>query len=235
MSGSTRTPFILVVLSGMLALIAACAGAKLTNQQGRTPPVQSQQEGADGAVTSIAPAMGNAVSVPPISLQPLRKETEVPMIKLQAGSKIDKSGFQRAPSITSPTWINSAPLTLNDLQGKVVVVEFWTFACYNCKNTLPYVKAWYEKYRDQGLVVIGVHTPELSYERDVSNVKQAVSDYGIKYTVAIDGDFGNWNRFHVWAWPTWFIIDKEGYIRYNHVGEGDYSGSEAMIRQLLGE
>lgn len=149
--------------------------------------------------------------------------------------KVDKSRFPRAAEIVSPTWINSDALRWDGLRGKVVVVEFWTFACYNCKNTLPYMKAWDEKYRAQGLVVLGVHTPELSFEKDVANVRQAVKDYGIRYPVAIDGDYANWNRYRVWAWPTWVIVDKEGFVRYSHVGEGDYEGSERTIQELLAE
>lgn len=148
---------------------------------------------------------------------------------------VDKSQFKRAGEIVSGTWINSDKIDWASLRGKVVVVDFWTFACYNCKNTLPYKKAWDEKYRDKGLVVLGVHTPELSFEHDVENVRKAVQEYNIHYPVAIDSDFGNWNRYNVWAWPTWFIVDKEGYIRYTHVGEGDYTGSEKMIQQLLTE
>lgn len=157
------------------------------------------------------------------------------MLEKTAPVKIDKSQFKVAGEISSGTWINSDTLDWKNLRGKVVVVDFWTFACYNCKNTLPYLKAWDDKYRAQGLVVLGVHTPELSYEKDVANVRQAVKDYGIKYPVAIDGDFANWNRYNVWAWPTWFIVDKEGYVRYSHVGEGDYAGSEKVIQQLLAE
>lgn len=149
--------------------------------------------------------------------------------------KVDKSQFKLAKEISSPTWINSDKINWSDLRGKVVVVDFWTFACYNCKNTLPYKKDWYSKYADKGLVILGVHTPELSFEKDVANVRQAVKDYEIKYPVAIDGDFANWNRYNVYAWPTWFIVDKEGYIRYSHVGEGDYAGSERVIQQLLAE
>lgn len=148
---------------------------------------------------------------------------------------VDKSQFKRAGAIISPTWINTDKLDWASLRGKVVVVDFWTFACYNCKNTLPYKKEWDQKYRAQGLVVLGVHTPELSFERDVENVRRAVTEYNIQYPIAIDGDFSNWNRYNVWAWPTWFIVDKEGYIRYTHVGEGDYAGSEKMIQQLLAE
>lgn len=157
------------------------------------------------------------------------------MLATASPVKIDKSQFKLAKEISSSTWLNSDNLDWNDLRGKVVVVDFWTFACYNCKNTLPYKKAWDEKYRAQGLVVLGVHTPELSFEKDVANVRQAVHDYNIKYPVAIDGDFANWNRYNVWAWPTWFIVDKEGYIRYTHVGEGAYAESEKVIQALLAE
>lgn len=149
--------------------------------------------------------------------------------------KVDKSRFKRAPEIASSIWINSEPIKWDDLRGKVVLVDFWTFACYNCKNTLPYKRQWYEKYKDSGFVVLGVHTPELSFERDIANVKKAVRDYAIEYPVAIDTDFSNWDRFAVRAWPTWFIVDKEGFVRYSHVGEGDYQDSERVIRELLGE
>lgn len=154
---------------------------------------------------------------------------------MPAPVRVDKSQFKVAGEISSSTWINSEKINWSDLRGKVVVVDFWTFACYNCKNTLPYKKDWYSKYADKGLVILGVHTPELSFETDVNNVRQAVKDYEIKYPVAIDGDFANWNRYSVYAWPTWFIVDKEGYIRYSHVGEGDYAGSERVIQELLAE
>lgn len=150
-------------------------------------------------------------------------------------TQIDKSQFRRAAEISSATWLNSDTLDWNSLRGRVVVVDFWTFGCYNCKNTLPYFKQWDETYRAQGLVILGVHTPELSYERDVENVRRAVKDYEIKYPIAIDGNFENWNRYGVRAWPTWFIVDKEGYIRYSHIGEGAYDKSEQVIRQLLAE
>jgi thiol-disulfide isomerase/thioredoxin len=176
-----------------------------------------------------------AASAPAGSIDAAAYVEDQGMLEKTVPVKIDKSQFKVAGEISSDTWINSDKLNWKDLRGKVVVVDFWTFACYNCKNTLPYIKSWDDKYRAQGLVVLGVHTPELSYEKDVANVRQAVKDYAIKYPVAIDGDFANWNRYNVWAWPTWFIVDKEGYVRYTHVGEGDYEGSEKMIQQLLAE
>jgi len=177
--------------------------------------------GACAAVTN-APPMTNTLE------ESMNQTTAQPVT-------IDKSQFKLATEISSPVWINSDKINWSELRGKVVVVDFWTFACYNCKNTLPYIKDWDQKYRAQGLVVLGVHTPELSFEKDVDNVRQAVKDYTIQYPIAIDGDFANWNNYGVRAWPTWFILDKEGYIRYSHIGEGDYAGSEKMIQQLLAE
>ena len=140
-----------------------------------------------------------------------------------------------APEIVSDTWLNSVPLTQGDLRGKVRVVEFWTFDCINCRNTIPQVRNWYDKYHNQGLVVIGVHSPELSFEYDLSNVKNAIKDLNIQYSVAIDNDFKNWNAYHVRAWPTVFILDKQGAIRFTHVGEGAYAEAEQTIASLLKE
>jgi thiol-disulfide isomerase/thioredoxin len=140
-----------------------------------------------------------------------------------------------APEIVSATWLNSAPLAARDLRGKVTVVEFWTFDCINCRNTLPYVRGWYDMYHDQGVVVIGVHSPELSFEYELENVKSAIQDLHIAYPVAIDNDFKNWNAYHVWAWPTVFILDKQGAIRFTHVGEGAYAEAEQTITSLLKE
>jgi thiol-disulfide isomerase/thioredoxin len=140
-----------------------------------------------------------------------------------------------APEIVSDTWLNSAPLTAGDLRGKVTVVEFWTFDCINCRNTIPQVRDWYDKYYSQGVVVIGVHSPELSFEYDLNNVKNAIHDLKIPYAVAIDNDFKNWNAFHVWAWPTIFILDKQGAIRFTHIGEGAYAEAEQTIAGLLKE
>lgn len=140
-----------------------------------------------------------------------------------------------APDIVSAAWLNSAPLSTDELRGKVVLVEFWTFDCINCRNTIPQVRDWYQKYHAQGLAIVGVHTPEFSYEQDVANVKKAIQDLRIPYAVALDNDFKTWNAFHVWAWPTIFIIDKQGAIRFTHVGEGAYAEAEQTIAGLLKE
>ncbi|MDY7533139.1 cytochrome c biogenesis protein DipZ [Pseudomonas sp. Bout1] len=132
-------------------------------------------------------------------------------------------------------WLNSEPLTAEALKGKVVLVDFWTYSCINCLRTLPYVKAWAEKYRDQGLVVIGVHAPEFAFERDVNNVTKAMKDLGITYPVAIDNDYKIWRAFNNQYWPAHYFADAKGQIRYHHFGEGDYAESERVIQQLLRE
>ncbi|WP_223459079.1 MULTISPECIES: cytochrome c biogenesis protein DipZ [unclassified Pseudomonas] len=132
-------------------------------------------------------------------------------------------------------WLNSPPLDAQALKGKVVLVDFWTYSCINCLRSLPYVKAWAEKYRDQGLVVIGVHAPEFAFERDVSNVTKAMKDLGINYPVAIDNEFKIWRAFNNEYWPAHYFADAKGRIRYHHFGEGAYAESERVIQQLLRE
>jgi cytochrome c biogenesis protein CcdA/thiol-disulfide isomerase/thioredoxin len=151
-----------------------------------------------------------------------------------------------AGSAASPTvdlsgataWINSPnsqPLTLASLRGKVVLIDFWTYSCINCLRTLPYIKAWNEKYKDSGLVIIGVHTPEFPFEKDESNVRKAVRDLGITYPVAMDNDYHIWRSFNNEYWPAHYFIDATGKLRYHHFGEGGYDESENWIRSLLEE
>ncbi|GAW39796.1 Thiol-disulfide oxidoreductase YkuV [Brevundimonas sp. SH203] len=139
------------------------------------------------------------------------------------------------PLTGATTWINTPPLTTEQLRGKVVVVDFWTYSCINCIRSIPYVRAWAEKYRDQGLVVIGVHTPEFAFEKSEANVRQNIQRLGIAYPVAMDNDFAIWRAFRNQYWPAHYFIDAEGRIRHHHFGEGDYAGSERVIQQLLKE
>jgi cytochrome c biogenesis protein CcdA/thiol-disulfide isomerase/thioredoxin len=139
------------------------------------------------------------------------------------------------PLTGATTWINAPPLTPRQLRGKVVVVDFWTYSCINCLRALPYVRAWAEKYRDQGLVVIGVHTPEFAFEKSEANVREAVARLGVTYPVAMDNDFAVWRAFNNQYWPAHYFIDAQGRIRHHHFGEGDYDGSERVIQQLLKE
>ena len=142
---------------------------------------------------------------------------------------------QPAPDVTSSTWINSTPLRMADLRGKVVMVEFWTFGCSNCRNVEPYIKAWHDKYAAKGVVIIGVHSPEFAHESDITNVRRYVSDNAIRHAVAIDNDFTVWNRYQNRFWPALYLIDKQGVIRYTHIGEGKYDTTERQINALLAE
>jgi cytochrome c biogenesis protein CcdA/thiol-disulfide isomerase/thioredoxin len=140
------------------------------------------------------------------------------------------------PSLAGATgWINSPPLSPAQLKGKVVLIDVWTYSCVNCLRTLPYVRAWAEKYRDQGLVVIGVHSPEFAFEKDPDNVRKAVRDLGITYPVTQDNDFAIWRALGNKYWPAHYFIDAQGRIRAHHFGEGDYAGSERIIQRLLAE
>ncbi|MEO8392960.1 MAG: thioredoxin family protein [Chloroflexota bacterium] len=140
------------------------------------------------------------------------------------------------PSLSGATeWLNSPPLTPDSLRGKVVLVDFWTYTCINWLRTLPYVHAWADKYKDQGLVVIGVHTPEFSFEHDLVNVRREIGDLGVDYPVAMDNDYGVWSAFNNNYWPALYLIDAQGQIRYHQFGEGSYEQSEMMIQQLLTE
>jgi thiol-disulfide isomerase/thioredoxin len=132
-------------------------------------------------------------------------------------------------------WLNSTPLTPAGLRGKVVAVDFCTYTCINWIRSLPYVRAWAETYEDQGLVVIGVHTPEFSFEKDVENIRRALADMRVRYPIAIDSYYGVWNAFANHYWPALYLIDAEGRIRHHRFGEGDYYRSEVIIRQLLAD
>ncbi len=130
-------------------------------------------------------------------------------------------------------WFNSPPLSMNDLRGKVVLVNFWTYGCYNCVNTLPYVTRLYETYKDKGLVIVGVHTPEFPFERSAGNVQAALKRHGITYPVAQDNDSATWNAWRNQYWPAQYIVDQQGKIVFRHAGEGQYEEIERTVRQLL--
>jgi len=161
---------------------------------------------------------------PPPAMQPEQPKTE-----------IEDFAYEGAmPSLSGAVlWLNSPPLSPQELRGKVVVVDFWTYSCINCLRSLPYVRAWSEKYKGQGLVVIGVHTPEFAFEKNTDNVKKAVADLKIDFPVAIDNDYAIWRAFKNHYWPADYFIDAQGRIRDHAFGEGDYAASEHVIQQLL--
>jgi thiol-disulfide isomerase/thioredoxin len=149
---------------------------------------------------------------------------------------IDKSQFRQAPELAGiSNYINTGKFKLADLKGKVVLVDFWTYSCINCIRSIPYVRAWYETYKDDGLVVIGIHAPEFAFERSPDNVRKAVSDFGIRYPVALDNKLVVWTALKNNYWPAHYFFDAEGRQRYHHFGEGRYDESEMVIRRLLAE
>ena len=169
------------------------------------------------------------------SAPPAQNNDKPAMMMMSAGG--DSADLpQTLPDLSGATaWINSPPLTAESLRGKVVLIDFWTYSCINCLRSLPYINAWYGKYKDSGLVIIGVHTPEFPFEKDEANVRKAVRELGINYPVAMDNDYRIWRAFHNRFWPAHYFIDVAGRVRYHHFGEGDYEQSEAWIRSLLEE
>ncbi len=165
--------------------------------------------------------------------------TDRPGMMMKGGSEEQTADLPvegALPPLTGATgWLNSPPLTAAELKGKVVLIDFWTYSCINCLRAIPYVRAWAEKYKDQGLVVIGVHAPEFAFEKSISNVRGAVADLKIGYPVAIDNDYAVWRAFGNHYWPAHYFIDTQGRIRHHHFGEGGYDESERTIQQLLAE
>src|ERR671925_1793917 len=180
-----------------------------------------------------SPELNNAASSQQKSFVPAAiVENNGTITKVQ----IDKSQFKLAPELTKITgFINSEQITLADLRGKVVLVDFWTYSCINCIRTIPYLNAWHEKYADQGLVIVGVHTPEFEFEKDYNNVQAAVEKFHIRYPVAQDNEKGTWEAYENRYWPRKYLIDTEGYVRYDHIGEGGYAETEKVIQSLLRE
>ncbi|MGE8261078.1 MAG: cytochrome c biogenesis protein DipZ, partial [Stenotrophomonas sp.] len=191
--------------TGVLTRLSTVSTAKL--EQGLLDVLPAQQPAAGAAMMSTAGAPG----------QPLPVEGTLPSLAGATG------------------WLNSPPLDAQALRGKVVLVDFWTYSCINCLRAMPYVREWAERYRDHGLVVIGVHAPEFAFERNLANVQRAVKDLKVTYPVAIDNDFAIWRGFNNRYWPAHYFIDAQGRIRAHHFGEGNYAQSEQIIRQLLRE
>lgn len=162
--------------------------------------------------------------------------TENKIIKANSTELVSTENAKMAPEIVGiENWINSNPQKIADLKGKVVLVDFWTYSCINCKRTQPYLNKWYDTYQDKGFVILGLHAPEFTFEKKTENVQKAVNDAKIKYPVGLDNDFKTWGAYENKAWPSKYLIDKDGKIRYAHAGEGEYEKTEEIIRQLLEE
>ena len=171
----------------------------------------------------------------------LIKSGDLITVKLNktAFTSIDKSGFVKAPELTGiDSYINTAnnqPVKLSDLNGKVVLLDFWTYTCINCIRTIPYLNDWYDRYSDQGFVIVGVHSPEFDFEKNLENVQDAVKEFGIKYPVVLDSEHKTWDAYSNNYWPRHYLIDSQGYIRDDHIGEGGYNETEKTIQTLLAE
>lgn len=173
--------------------------------------------------------------------QNIRKELEKVNEKPMDESVLGKPMLDTPKGVLAPEiiqggeWFNSQPLTLSQLKGKVVLIDFWTYSCINCQRTLPYLRDWWKKYKDQGLVIIGVHSPEFEFEKDATNVSEAIEDFKLEYPIVQDNNFATWRAYQNRYWPAKYFIDKNGYIRWFHFGEGKYDESERFIQQLLKE
>ena len=179
----------------------------------------------------LAAILVSAIGAP---IETLAEDKRVTQQTTRATVQLPVEG--QLPSLASASeWLNSPPLTAAELRGKVVLVEFWTYTCIYWIRTLPHVRAWAEKYKDQGLVVIGVHTPEFAFEKDLDNVRQAAKAMRVEYPIAIDNDYAIWRAFKNNAWPALYFVDARGRIRHHHLGEGEYEKSEKVIQQLLSE
>ena len=162
----------------------------------------------------------------------------LPLVGLALALSLDSTRAAEppaAPPVYGSVWINSPPLQPAALQGKVVLVEFWTFACWNCRNVEPHIKQWHARYARDGLLIVAVHSPEFPREADVDNVRRYVRENDLRYAIAVDNDFVTWKRYQNRAWPALYLVDKAGRIRYTHVGEGAYDETEKTIRSLLAE
>jgi thiol-disulfide isomerase/thioredoxin len=164
---------------------------------------------------------------------PKLREAEVTH-KNKAEIAINNSGVIHLPEFHGISeWLNSKPLSIAKLRGNVILIQFWTFACINCQRTLPYITKWHQEYQSQGLKVIGIHTPEFAFERDINNIKRALKQHQINYPVPVDNEYKTWNAYNNQYWPHLFLADRQGVIRYDHIGEGAYDRTEETIRQLL--
>ena len=185
-------------------------------------------------ITALKPENATAPREATMAVSQSTADQLAKMTGATGAGELPVEGF--LPSLDGATaWLNSPALSVTALRGKVVLVDFWTYSCINCLRSLPYVKAWYEKYKDHGLVVIGVHAPEFAFEKDLNNVRRAVADLGVRYPVALDNNYAIWQGFNNQYWPAHYFIDAKGAIRGHHFGEGDYAESEQIIRQLLTE
>jgi thiol-disulfide isomerase/thioredoxin len=217
-SRATLVSALVVIVPVVVVLIAVLALAKPSPSSPASSVGDAMPPKANLAATAAQPA-ASAQQAPAVVAAPSPRPTG------PAAPDFDGGG----------AWVNSQPLKLADLsaQGKLVLVDFWTLGCYNCTNTLPYVKQWWQKYKDQGLVIVGVHTPEFDYEHKLENVQEAVKREGIGWPVVQDNDYTIWRAYGNHYWPHFYLVDERGQIIYEHIGEGAYDQTDAQIAAAL--
>jgi cytochrome c biogenesis protein CcdA/thiol-disulfide isomerase/thioredoxin len=252
-SGDTVAVAVSYAAGSALALFALCLGGRRVFARVRGPQVQRVM-GAVMVATALAVAVDADVrfqtaiadDLPAVLVNPTGSlersgavEGRLAELRGPARFASERSGLPvlgAAPEFAGVTrWLNSEPLTLAALRGKVVLIDFWTYTCINCIRTLPYLKAWDERYRDRGLTIVGVHTPEFAFEKDTGNVRDAIARTGLRYPVAQDNDYATWEAWGNRYWPAKYLIDARGHVRYAHFGEGAYAVTEEAIRDLLAE
>lgn len=185
-----------------------------------------------GSSNQSIPIASNT-SVPLTSTSDTPKSTNNP--EVNTVTEKSKASSQQLPEFQGISqWLNSNPLTVKELKGNVVLIQFWTFSCINCQRTLPYVTKWHDLYASKGLKIIGVHTPEFAFEKEPNNIKDAIQKHGIRYPVPIDNEFKTWKAYGNEYWPHMYLADRQGNLVYDHIGEGAYDRSEQTIKQLLG-
>jgi thiol-disulfide isomerase/thioredoxin len=216
-------------LIGFLLLAVVSVGAIAVSR--RTSAQKIVTAASPAAATPVAPpaSAASASSVPAGDASVAATVTVAPKPKVTLPVLKDS-----APDVVPTGWINTPPLTPAELKGKVVLYEFWTFGCYNCKNVLPHVKAWHARYEKDGLITLSIHTPEFDYEGKVENIQKFVTENNITYPIALDPDRAIWQAFQNHYWPNMFLHDQQGQRRYEHIGEGSYDETEDAIRALLG-
>jgi len=211
-----KMPAMAAALVGLLFLVAACGGpdSAVTGNQSAietTPPTQKSESSPTAGVTSNS-----------------------------SGANVDRKVGGEVGDLAPKfggieTWINGGPLTMEELRGQVVLIDFWTYTCINCIRTFPFLKQWNSRYADDGLVIVGVHSPEFEFEKDYDNVVEAIQNEALAWTMAQDNDFVTWRGYNNRFWPAKYLIDKDGVVRYKHFGEGGYAETEGLIRELLAE
>ncbi|MGI9050684.1 MAG: redoxin domain-containing protein [Rubrobacteraceae bacterium] len=186
-----------------------------------------------GATARTTARISGTKTTPGTSVE---KKEKAPPEKASRQSPGKEADYPRAKEITDPAgFINTSGVSIKGSRGKVILLDFWTYSCYNCQHTQPYLNDWHKKYADKGLLIIGVHKPEFEFEKDPANVEAAVKEAKIHYPVVLDNHDGTWNAYNQLYWPTMYLIDANGFVRYKHIGEGSYGETEAKIKELLAE